>query len=183
MARWLGIYLDLPSPFGLPRPERGWCDEIEHYDPELVIYPSQKDYLYRLARKAVSSGGFNQRMFSVLPNLHPDTRVCLEHRLVAVTTIPVAAIYVSPTRIVDQLFGRDMWKHGGADVIADKLDQADADHEKRIDDKNREELRVRARAMRVGYMTRTGARVSLVSPRRPAAASSPANPGSVVLTD
>lgn len=182
MARWLGIYLDLPSPFSLRRPDPSWCATIAAYDPELVIYPSQKDFVYRLARKAKHSGGFNRDTFAKLPNLHPDTQVCLEHGLVAVTTIPVKAIDAPAANIVDQLYGRDLWRQGGADAVADRLDEGDAEREAAVDRKNEDELRVRARAMRNGYLYRTGARVSLVSPRRQAAAASDANPEPVIVT-
>jgi hypothetical protein len=169
----IDIYLELVNPFHLPKPSFGWLQAIADYDAELVIFPSQKQYVYRLARRARKSGALTGQYFGRLPNLHPDTKVMFEHQLVPVTTIPAGAIHVPPFNIVEQLKARDQWRVGGgndaaaADRVAGVLDLQDRAREQAVDDHNRAELRTRARAMRTGYQYRTGARVSLVRPPKP----------------
>jgi hypothetical protein len=164
----MGIYIRLVSPFGLPEPDPAWLQPIADYDADLRIYPSQKDYVYRLARLATNTGGMNGKMFGALDNLHPDTKICLNHHLVPVTTIPVAATFAPPDVIVEQLRRRDTFGMTAEQIDALMQAQVD-DREARIDRENREAVRDRVKAMRIGLLSRTGSRISLVSPRRPGA--------------
>jgi hypothetical protein len=178
----VSIYLRLVSPFRLPDPDSAWLQPIADYDPDLRIYPSQKDYVYRLARVAHHSGGMNRALFRRLPNMNPDTVVCLDRGLVPVTTIPAGAIYAPPEKIVEQLYWRDLWAHGGAEAVADRLEVQEVAREMKRDADHQDEGRARFRAMRRSYLYRTGGRVSLVNPRRPErpALVSPSTPGDAV---
>lgn len=171
----MGIYIRLVSPFGLPDPDPAWLQPIEDYDADLRIYPSQKDYVYRLARLARHTGGMNGQMFGALENLHPDTKICLQRHLVPVTTIPVAAIFAPPDIIVEQLRRRDTFGMS-AEQVGLLMTNSDAERRRKVDEDVTAGLRDRVRAMRIGLLSRTGARISLVSPRRPGASLSTETP-------
>lgn len=161
----MSIFLDIHSPFDLPAPSEEWLRPIEHYDPDLRIFRSRKHPVYCLARVAKHSAGLSAAFFAKIPNLNPDTAVCLHYGLVAVPlTLHTLAIQSSPHDTVKKLMDRDVWKHGGWERVADILDQQDEKREADVAAKRRDDLRVRARAMRTGFLYRTGARVSLVSP-------------------
>jgi hypothetical protein len=171
----MSIYIRLVSPFGLPDPDPEWLRPIEDFDADLRIFLSQKDPLYRLCRLARHSGGMNGRMFAALPSLHPDTKICLEHKLVPVTTIPTAAVYAPGDLIVEQLRRRDTWGKS-AEAWDAHLQAVDDQREADVDAANREAVRDRVRAMRIGLLSRTGSRISLVNPRRPGAGHSTETP-------
>jgi hypothetical protein len=160
----MSIWIEgLPNPFALREPSAAWLSALERYDADLRVYVSQKHRTYRLARLARHSGPMNGKLFGAIPGLHPDTRVCLQRGLVPVTTIPPPAIDAPAELVVAQLRRRDTWHVHGGDIekIADSLEHRDTLREAAVDAGIREELRSRARAMRTGYLYRTGARVAL----------------------
>lgn len=164
----MSIYLSsVHSPFGLPALSDEWCRPLEQYDPDLRIFPSQKMPVYRVARVARNSGGLSAVFFGSIAGLNPDTAVCIKNRLVAVpVTIHRAGAQSSPETIVKKLQDRDVWRHGGWEKVADILDAQDVKREENVAAARQTELRARSRAMRTGFLYRTGARVSLVSPLR-----------------
>jgi hypothetical protein len=165
------IYIDIPSPFGLSRPSKAWCRSLAEYDADLRIYPSQVHPLFRLARVAHVNGPYNFEKFRhVLKELHPDTKIAIEHKLVAVFTLPAEIVNVSPERVIAKLRLRDQWRYKDADAVADALDQSEDADRLEVDRQQRLNTRARLRAAAISYRYRTGARVSLVSPRRPTAA-------------
>ncbi|HUU46378.1 MAG TPA: hypothetical protein VM118_11665 [Acidobacteriota bacterium] len=165
------IYLDLPSPFGLPRPTRAWCDVIASFDPDLRIFPSQTHSVYRLMRRAHQTpvGALVNRVRAaiergILTEVNPDTRIAIQHRLVAVSTLPKEITTVSPERIVASLQRRDQWGFRDGDAVADALDQRDADEVSAIDRERNRQYRERRKAAGISLLYRTGARVSLIKP-------------------
>lgn len=175
MALWID---GLPSPFHLPKPDAAWCAAVEAYDPDLRLFPSQKDPCYRLMRVARSSGGMSPKIFEDrMEMLHPDTVIAIQHRLVAVVTVPREATHAT-TGMVQWLMDHDLRAHGGADRVVDRLERHEAALEAKTDRDIRDEGRQRHLASRIGYQYRTGARVSLVRPTRPqsAATESPFTP-------
>jgi hypothetical protein len=167
------IYIDVPSPFGLSRPTRAWCDVIAAFDPDLRIFPSQTHPLYRLMRRAYNTpmSAVMDRMHKAmaagtLKEVHPDTKIAINHGLVAVSTLPKEIVTISPERIVQNLMGRDQWAHKDGDAVADALDQRDADAERELDRQLHADVRKRRREAGISLRYRTGARVSLVNPSR-----------------
>lgn len=178
----MSIFLDLPNPFHLATPSPSWLAPIEAYDPLLRIFPSQTQPVYRLMRIAARSGGLDPKVFGG-NEMPPDTRIAVQHKLVAVTTIPSGALQAPPENVVQWLKDHDITEHGGADKVADMMDARDARREAAIDAANQDEGRQRHRASRIGYQYRTGARVSLVRPVvRHAAAAPVFTPGSPATT-
>lgn len=172
-------YLDVTSPFALPKPSDAWLRTLAAFDVDLVIFPSQKQALYRLARRAKRSGGITERVFRKIGSmLHPDTKIMFDHHLVAVTTIPREAIAAPCEIICQQLIPRDTWRHGqGPDDAALALERMERDEAARQNATWKDESRQRHKAARIGFLYRTGARVSLISPFRPSAGgTSPGTP-------
>lgn len=164
---------DVPSPFNLLRPKRWWVKVLADYDPDLRIFPSQKKPVYRVMRLARYSGGINAaRLAPVLKELHPDTQIAIDRHLVPVMTFGPDVFNRHPSIIVDILRRRDTWRFAGSTpeergaAAADALDAWEADQEA-IDRKaQKDEARERRRAFAIAFKYRTGARVSLVKPRR-----------------
>ena len=177
----MSIFLDTANRFALPTPTPGWLQPIADYDGELVLFASQEHPVYRLCRRAHRSGGVTAAIFKRLPCVKPDTLLMTEQHLVPVTTILKEAVGRPPSEIVAQLQRRDQWRAAGgsdeaaADRLADTLDAVDADQRAAVSAGVTAGTRERARAMRVGYLYRTGARVSLVRPTR-LPAPGPTNP-------
>jgi len=160
----------VPNRFSLAVPRETWLKPIQDYDSELRIFPSQTQPCFRLMRVASHSGGMSHKIFKDIPGIHPDTKVALENRLVAVCTIPPMALDAPPDNIVMQLRRRDQWAIGGGqgmdagDKIADMLDRRDADNYEFKRAEIREEGKDLHRGSRISFLYRTGARVSLVRP-------------------
>lgn len=184
------IYIDVPSPFGLSRPSLAWCGVLAEYDPELRLYPSQTQPVFRLARRAHHTPVIRdtiERMRKALASgqlteVHPDTKIALAHRLVAVCALRGEVVNADPTRVVEKLRLRDQWAFKDGDAVADALDQRDDAEARAVHQAQRAATRDRRLGMKVAYRYRTGARVSLVSPRRHeaavASAPAPSNLGS-----
>jgi hypothetical protein len=176
---------DGPNRFSLPTPSRAWCQTIFNYDPELVIFRSQEKPYYCLARRAKRSGGLTGRFFGKLPFIKPDTKTLVLHGLVPVTVILKEAITQPAERIVEVLRRRDQWAAAGgnteahADRLVDSIEAQEAAARRQLEASVTQGVRDRARAMRSGYLYRTGARVSLVRPKAPtpsAVSNPPATP-------
>lgn len=166
---------DIPSPFNLLRPKRWWVKVLADWDPDLRIFPSQKKPVYRVMRLARLSGGLNyDRMRPILKTLHPDTQIALERHLLPVMTFGPDVFNRHPSIIVNTLRRRDTWQFSKpgdtpeqvGERAADALDNWEAQTEEAERKERRQENRARLRAMGIAYRYRTGARVSLVQPRR-----------------
>lgn len=166
------IYLDLPSPFGLAKLTELWCRPIALYDPDLVIFPSQKHAHYRLARTCLHGSVRDVAQYKKLAGgLTDDLKIMLSRNLVAVPfALPPDIGKLDPMNVVRLLMRRDQWRYGGRDAdgskAADALEAKEKAEQKAIDDPYLDEMRRRKKAAGISYLYRTGARVSLVSPRR-----------------
>lgn len=179
----MSIYLDLPSPFGLPALSDAWCAPIAAYDRDLVIFPSQKHPHYRIARKVRHGSVRNWDVYKTLPGVTDDIRIMLERQLVALPfALPPGIGKADPTVVVGTLYRRDGWRFKDDEAVADRVEQQEAAEKKALDDRWKREEWTRRKALRVSYLYRTGARVSLVSPRlsqpAPAASSTQTGPTS-----
>lgn len=108
------------NPFGLAAPPTWFLEEMWKFDPNLVIFPSKEEALYRLARR-VEHGA---PILSVMKN-RPDTMMFWKNRLVPVTSImPSPFVHWSPILLKD-LAERDIRRQGGYKKVADRLDAED----------------------------------------------------------
>lgn len=167
-------YLDILTPFGLPKPDPGWLRILFEWDPELVVFPSMTQPVYRLMRRAIHSGPVTyaalKHILTDAKGAHPDTKLAIEHHLVAVTTLPPGTIALSAVHLVEHLKARDLWQYTkgdpGSDAGADRLDELDKLEREATSKAFKDDLKDRRKAARISYGYRTGARLSLVSPRR-----------------
>lgn len=124
-VKGLNNWIPVPNPFNLTAPPPEWLRLIHDYDRDLVVFPSRKERVYRLARRARLSGGLPSDM----PAHHPDTLIMKAHRLVAVSSLPVAL--VSSPAIIPQLRDRDLWRFGGPEKAIEAVEAAERAKEER----------------------------------------------------
>lgn len=146
-------WIPVPNPFQLTAPPAWWLRLLHGYDRDLVVFPSRKERVYRLARRARLSGGLP----GDFPVHHPDTVVMKQHRLVSVAALPVAL--VSSDAIIPQLRDRDIEAHGGWENYLAKLEALEQRKEERADAEVTDMGRVRHREARRTWLRRTGAAV------------------------
>lgn len=121
-------YLAVPNPFHLAPPPMWFLRDMAVLDPDLVLFPSQEEAVYRLARRVRRMPPAAAVSFALLRH-RPDTRIYVTHRLVPVTTI-LSGCW-SPQMLLD-LAERDIWRVGGADRAADILDAREESEAERL---------------------------------------------------
>jgi hypothetical protein len=149
-VRSLGNWIPVPNPFNLTAPPPEWLRLIHDYDPDLVVFPSRKERVYRLARRARLSGGLPSDM----PAHHPDTLIMKQHRLVAVSALPVAL--VSSPAIIPQLRDRDLWRFGGPEKAIEAIEAMEAAKEAKDEEKMQRRAGEYHREARKTWQYRTG---------------------------
>jgi len=150
--------LTIANPFGLELPPKWWLDQLDVFDNQLVIFPSQKDPVFRLGRKSRLSAGIEPSDVPGIEN-HPDTVVMRNNGLVPVTTVVPGAIW--DTRVFTALAERDTWRMGGAEGTVQKLEAVEAREKQALDTTQADELATRGSDAYAAYKYRTGQRVSM----------------------
>lgn len=177
----------LPNPFGLAEPPEHWLQKLATFDSQLVIFPSQRDPVYRLARRVVKS---RQAQPADVPGVenHPDTVIMCNNGLIAVTAVYPGAVW--DDRVFVKLAERDLWRMGGAKECIRRIEEAEAKQAEQTLRAQNDEGDAIGHDAYAAYKYRTGERVSLAhrgaaknkqaKPQHflPAA---PANPGRVIL--
>lgn len=150
-ANWLA---KVANPFGLRVPPLWWLQELYVFDPDLVLFPSQQSFHYRLCRKARRSHG----ILSALSN-GTDAAVCVAEKLVPVTSLGGTVAFNAS--IMQWLVDRDTWRHGGAKEANRILDeQEQAAEASKLRDRDAEND-ARAHSSYRTYVRRVGASVAL----------------------
>lgn len=119
---FLPNYIETGNPFGLSKPPDSFLRALLTMDPDLVIFPSMTDGVYRLARRARNTPGILRLLQD-----QPDKKVLFQHRLVPVTAILPGAWW--GPRLLEHLAQCDMWRMGGADKVADRLEEKESRRE------------------------------------------------------
>lgn len=153
-------WIPVPNPFQLTAPPAWWLRLIHAYDDQLVVFPSRKERVYRLARRARLSGGLP----GDFPIHHPDTAVMKAHRLVSVAALPVAL--VSSDTIIPQLRDRDIEAHGGWEAYLAQLEAHELAAEGKADAQVADMGAVRHREARRTWQRRVGATVLMAKGQR-----------------
>lgn len=150
-ANWLD---KVANPFGLATPPLWWLQELYAFDCDLVLFPSQQSFHYRLCRKARRSQG----ILSAL-STGTDAAICVNERLVPVTSLGGNVAFNSS--IMQFLADCDTARHGGWQEYHRKLEAQEADAAK-IQRKDREaENDARAHSSYRTYARRAGHSVAL----------------------
>lgn len=98
------------NPFQLKSPPAWWLLQLSFFDPELVIFPSAKTAMYRLARRVHNAPNL-QRVAAV--HKHPDTTFMAAHNLVPITSFLPTIEWTN--EIFVYLKCCDTWEVGGAE--------------------------------------------------------------------
>jgi len=156
MRNWLTV----PNPFGLQEPPKWWLRAMRTFDDQLVIFPSQKDPVFRLARRSRLSAGIEPSDVPGVAN-HPDTVLMRNHGLVPVTTVVPGAIW--DDRVFTHLAERDTWRMGGPNGSGAirTLEALDEKAESLTNRKQVDELDQRSHDAYDAFKYRTGQRVSM----------------------
>jgi hypothetical protein len=152
------VYLTAANPFQLPPPPAWFLKALAAYDPDLVIFPSHKDPVFRLARRCRFSQGVKPGDVPGVEN-HPDTVFMCNRKLVPVTTIVPKSYWTLKT--IEELAARDIWRKGGAKAIVGEIEANEEAQRRALDRKMNDELDARSSDAYKSFKYRAGERVSL----------------------
>lgn len=159
--RWLSVaknVLRVPNPFQMTRPPAWWLNEMELFDPQLVIFPSQARMVFVLARRATKSAGESLHDVKGLTQ-NPDTLLMHKHRLVRVCEILPGVIW--DQRVFQKLANHDIRRLGGPKAVADRLDAQDTKRRETLQKDQDNEVTARASDAYRAYKYKIGERLSL----------------------
>lgn len=112
-----------PNPFSIARPPQWFLNDMLQFDPALVIFASQEQPCYQIARR------IQGKRHAKPSDKHPDTVVFATHNLHPVgRLLPSPFTRWGPTILAD-LRARDVDAFGGGDKAADRLDAFDQEEE------------------------------------------------------
>jgi len=146
-----------PNPFNLVGPPDWFLDQLAAYDDQLVIFPSQEEAVYRIARK---HQGRSPRIFNFLAE-RPDTKQYVAHNLVPVTSVlPPPLVQWGPV-IINDLAEKDIQRVGGWKEAARLLEDREDTQERRLNANIRDDADHLARFAWKALKWRTGQTVDL----------------------
>lgn len=125
-------YLPTANPFSLSTPPTWFLTALHAYDPQLVIFPSVSEGLYRIGRR----GRFGHGMLNALKS-NPDTKIFVENRLWPWKSILPTAVAMDWNRVLMEIPQYDTQRYGDP---ADRLDEIEAREEAAADRKMAAEL-------------------------------------------
>lgn len=141
----------------MPVPPEYFLQRLYDYDALLVMFPSvARPGFYVVARRRERTQGISEK--AVLPGVtNPDTLTCVKMGWIPVCAIVQTGVSWNPDQIIARLRARDLWAHGGADKVADMLEEqetADVAAQKKA---TRDDLWNRSGEGWRTYQARTGA--------------------------
>jgi hypothetical protein len=119
----------VPNPFNLVGPPKWFQRAMRAQDAELVIFPSQEEGVYRVARRVPH--GHVSRFSLRFVQHRPDTKTYIDHGLAPVTSL-LPFVQWSPV-ILSDLAEMDMQRFGGAAKAADELERQELEAEQKTD--------------------------------------------------
>ncbi len=137
----------------LATPPPWWQQQLFDYDPLLVLIPSRQGAFYHLGRRSRT-----QLSPELLLHAAPDTKMLASYGLVPVTKVIRAGLSWDSDTILQQLRMRDIYRAGGADAMADRLDALDKQEYQHKRDLIRADMDHRSRDGWRSYQARTGQR-------------------------
>ena len=120
---------EVPNPFNLVGPPAWFTASMRAQDPDLVIFPSQEQGVYRVARKVPH--GHVTRYSLRFVTARPDTKTYIDHGLAPVTSL-LPFTQWGPV-VLQDLAEMDMQRYGGADAVADLLERHELEAETKLD--------------------------------------------------
>lgn len=176
MTNWIAG----PNPFGLASPPDFFLTDLAAFDPDLVIFPSAEQAVYRLCRRVrrgpalTHVGKIRHQLGGIVDRF--DHKI-----LVALKLVPVVSLLPHPQwgpKILADLAEADLWRHGGADAATATMDQREADVDQRLDRDIADEATARGHSAWSAYKWNSGQRIDLGSvPRHRPSTSRPLHSG------
>lgn len=155
---WIGLTY-IADNASVPVPPAWFLAAIHDYDAELVLLPSRtKPFAYIIARR-VRGKTWDKATVDSMTN--PDTKLCMAHNLVPVCMMFKHGPVWDVTPILKSLAARDLWAHGGAEKVADLLEEQEEAERTKIDADIRADLWNRSGDAWRSYQRRTGQRTSV----------------------
>ena len=126
----MGNWIADENPFKLAAPPKWWLQRLWDFDNRLVVIPSRRQMVYRLAQRHPP----DPRIQAVEAAMWKDseTKMLASHGLVPVLSITPDVTWENPT-IFETLKERAPWMQGGTDKFLAKVEAAEATAEQRRD--------------------------------------------------
>lgn len=140
---------------GIAVPPEYFLQRIYDYDPLLVVFPSQRQPgAYVLARRREQTAGLTGKVVDMITQ--PDTKTCIAMGWIPVCTFFQTGISWDPTLIIGKLMARDIREQGGADKVADRLEEEEDAATAATRQATRDDLYNRSGDAWRSYQARTG---------------------------
>lgn len=156
-ARRVENYIPTVSPYSLPKPADWFLDELFAFDPELRIFPSLDQPLYRIMRVMHTS-----QPWTVFMEKKPDTQIAIRFNLYPVTSVnPSTLLGFSWGRVLLDLQERDQWQFKNSRAVASHIEGAEDRAEASVIAGQIDEADMRSIDMYRAYQGMNGSRTSL----------------------
>jgi hypothetical protein len=136
-------YLETLNPFMLKAPPAAWLVELLAFDPDLVIFPSAMEPVYRVTKRAGNRPGIqtvakkkNNDGTETVASL--DTQTCWQHRLVPVSSIHPHANW-SPVLLQD-LGDRSISRFGGHEAVSRMFEEREQSQHEKLERDERDDI-------------------------------------------
>jgi hypothetical protein len=141
--------MEVPPPYFLQR--------VFDFDSMLVVLPSRLvPTAYVIARRRQFGAGLTDK--ALIDSIdQPDTKMCLLHGLVPVCLMYKTGASWDADPLLRTLAARDLWAHGGADKVADMLEEQEAADKAKTQKAIRDDIYNRSGDGWRTYQARTGA--------------------------
>lgn len=157
---WVGLTY-IPDNTRMETPPAWFLQQLHDYDADLVILPSRMvPFAYVIARRKKFSAGLTDKALMDTID-QKDTKMCMKWGLVPVSLMYKTGPVWSADSVLRTLRARDLWAHGGADKVADMLEEQERDEKRRQMQAIRSDLWDRSGDAYRSYKRRTGQAVSL----------------------
>ncbi len=134
-----GNFIQTANPFNLRTPPGWFLARLHAYDTELVIFPSEKEPVYRMGRR----GRYGHGLLTVLKDI-PDTKVFVDNRVWPWKSVLPESLGMQWAKVLVELPDYDTQRY---DDPAGQLDAAEAKIEADLDKRIEDEADQRAAAM------------------------------------
>lgn len=136
-------------------PPAWFLQRIWDQDAMLVVMPSRHiPFAYVIARRKQFGPGLTDQAIDA-QFTQPDTKMCVQHGCVPVCVMYKTGATWDADPIIRSLQARDLWAHGGADKVADMLEEQEDAEKAKIQQQIRAELYERSGEGWRSYQART----------------------------
>lgn len=150
-------YIVTSNPFNLATPPAGFLAALAAHDPELRIFASTSEPLYRISRVQLHARGWLNFL-----SQFPDTKINIDHGMWPVVSVhPPNLLGFSWAKVILDLQERDQHQFGSGGEVDDRVNQFEAQKRAALDATQEDGADQIAADLYKTYKTLTGSRVSL----------------------